>query len=159
VCMLYDGGNLAATAVGQSAQFQLLFAHTCPFPHAPSHTPPHPQPHPLAGMLTAAAIFIHNFPEGLATFVAALANTQLGVGIAVAIALHNIPEGICVAMPIYYATGSRWKVRERVHAWGMGGTVTADASLLLLRLRALLPGVPFACGEGKCLSCCCLPLY
>lgn len=22
---------------------------------------------------------------------------------------HNIPEGLCVALPIYYATGSRWK--------------------------------------------------
>ena len=32
------------------------------------------------------------------------------MGLAVAIAMHNIPEGICVAMPIYYATGSKWKV-------------------------------------------------
>ena len=55
------------------------------------------------------AIFIHNFPEGLATFVAALTDTSIGIGIAVAIAMHNIPEGICVALPIYYATGSRAK--------------------------------------------------
>lgn len=61
------------------------------------------------GILTAAAIFIHNFPEGLATFVATLADSEVGIGVAVAIAMHNIPEGICVAMPIYYATGSRWK--------------------------------------------------
>lgn len=61
------------------------------------------------GILTGLAIFIHNFPEGLATFVGALADTRVGVGIAVAIAMHNIPEGICVAMPIYYATGSKWK--------------------------------------------------
>ena len=32
------------------------------------------------------------------------------IAAAVAIAMHNIPEGICVAMPIYYATGSKWKV-------------------------------------------------
>lgn len=62
------------------------------------------------GLLTALAIFIHNFPEGLATFVGALADTKVGVGLAVAIAMHNIPEGICVAMPIYYATGKKWKV-------------------------------------------------
>jgi zinc transporter ZupT len=61
------------------------------------------------GILTALAIGIHNLPEGLATFIAALADPLNGVAIAVAIALHNIPEGVCVAMPVYYATGSRWK--------------------------------------------------
>eukprot|EP00899_Mesostigma_viride_P023172 jgi/Mesvir1/4039/Mv19400-RA.1 len=61
------------------------------------------------GLMTALAVSIHNFPEGLATFVAALADSRLGATIAVAIAVHNIPEGICVAMPVYYATGSRWK--------------------------------------------------
>jgi len=61
------------------------------------------------GLLTGLAIALHNFPEGLATFVATLADTSVGASIALAIALHNIPEGICVAMPIYYATGSKWK--------------------------------------------------
>lgn len=61
------------------------------------------------GLLTALAIGIHNLPEGLATFIAALSDPLNGVAIAVAIALHNIPEGVCVAMPVYYATGSRWK--------------------------------------------------
>lgn len=61
------------------------------------------------GIMTAVAIGIHNFPEGLATFVAALADTSLGVAIAVAIAIHNVPEGLCVALPIYYSTGSRWR--------------------------------------------------
>jgi zinc transporter ZupT len=58
---------------------------------------------------TAVAIALHNFPEGLATFVAALHNPRVGAVLAVAIALHNIPEGLCVALPIYYATGKRWK--------------------------------------------------
>lgn len=61
------------------------------------------------GMFTALAIGIHNFPEGLATFVAALSDPSLGVATAIAIALHNIPEGIAVAVPIFYATGSRKK--------------------------------------------------
>ncbi|CAG9460507.1 unnamed protein product [Pedinophyceae sp. YPF-701] len=61
------------------------------------------------GVMTALAIGLHNFPEGLATFVAALADTSTGIAIAVAIALHNVPEGLCVAMPVYYSTGSRWK--------------------------------------------------
>jgi ZIP family zinc transporter len=61
------------------------------------------------GLFTALAIGIHNFPEGLATFLAALQDPGLGLAIAVAIALHNIPEGISVSVPIFYATGSRRK--------------------------------------------------
>ncbi|MBN1587950.1 MAG: zinc transporter ZupT [Pirellulales bacterium] len=61
------------------------------------------------GLFTALAITIHNFPEGLATFLAALENPSLGVAIAIAIALHNIPEGISVSVPIFYATGNRKK--------------------------------------------------
>jgi ZIP family zinc transporter len=61
------------------------------------------------GLLTATALALHNFPEGIATFVSALESVSLGFTIAVAIALHNIPEGIAVSMPVYYATGSRSK--------------------------------------------------
>lgn len=61
------------------------------------------------GMFTALAIGIHNFPEGLATFTAALSDPELGLAIAIAIAIHNIPEGIAVSVPVYYATGSRRK--------------------------------------------------
>ncbi len=61
------------------------------------------------GLFTALAITIHNFPEGIATFLAALEDPALGVAIAIAVALHNIPEGISVSVPIYYATGSRLK--------------------------------------------------
>ena len=61
------------------------------------------------GLFTALAIGIHNFPEGLATFLAALEDPSLGVAIAIAIALHNIPEGISVSVPIFYATGNRKK--------------------------------------------------
>ena len=58
---------------------------------------------------TAASIAIHNFPEGIATFIVGLATPVLGVALAIAIALHNIPEGASVAIPIYYATGKKWK--------------------------------------------------
>jgi len=61
------------------------------------------------GLFTALAIAIHNFPEGLATFLAALHDPSLGIAIAAAIALHNIPEGISVSVPIFYATGNRRK--------------------------------------------------
>merc|ERR1719190_247306 len=62
-----------------------------------------------ANVATAAAIAIHNFPEGLATFVATLMDPAVGATLAVAIAIHNIPEGLCVALPIYYSTQSRVK--------------------------------------------------
>ncbi len=61
------------------------------------------------GLLTALAIAIHNFPEGIATFATAYENPSLGLAIAVAVAIHNIPEGIAVSVPIYYSTGSRRK--------------------------------------------------
>ena len=61
------------------------------------------------GLLAALALGLHNFPEGLATFMGALADPAYGVGITVAIAIHNIPEGVAVAIPIYYATKSRKK--------------------------------------------------
>ncbi len=53
------------------------------------------------GLLTAIAISVHNFPEGIATFVATLKDPKLGLPIAAAIAIHNIPEGIAVSVPIY----------------------------------------------------------
>ena len=61
------------------------------------------------GIMSALAIAVHNFPEGVATFIGALNNPEMGAGITFAIALHNIPEGIAVAIPIYYATKSRGK--------------------------------------------------
>lgn len=61
------------------------------------------------GLFSALAIAIHNFPEGIATFMAAIKDPTLGVSIAIAIAIHNIPEGIAVSVPIYYATKSRKK--------------------------------------------------
>lgn len=60
-----------------------------------------------AGLLTAIAISVHNFPEGMATFFVGTQNIALGVSVAIAIGLHNIPEGMAVALPIYHATGKK----------------------------------------------------
>lgn len=65
-----------------------------------------------AGILTAIAISVHNFPEGMATFFVSTQNVALGFTVAMAIAIHNIPEGIAVALPIYHATG-----KKRVAIW------------------------------------------
>ncbi len=61
------------------------------------------------GILSSIVIAVHNFPEGMATFVSAMESPSLGISIAFAIALHNIPEGIAIAIPIYYATKKRSK--------------------------------------------------
>ena len=58
---------------------------------------------------TSFAIALHNFPEGLATFVAALGDPKMGAVLAIAIAIHNVPEGLAVSLPLYYATGNRSK--------------------------------------------------
>ena len=62
-----------------------------------------------AGIFSAIALAIHNFPEGIATFVTSYTDLGAGIAIAVAVAIHNIPEGIAVSVPIYHATGSRKK--------------------------------------------------
>ncbi len=84
------------------------------------------------GVLMALAIAIHNFPEGLATFTAALSDPGLGVAIAIAIAIHNIPEGIAVSIPIYYATGSRKKAFWHSFASGLAEPVGALVGFLIL---------------------------
>ncbi len=84
------------------------------------------------GLFTALAIGIHNFPEGLATFTAAINDPSLGVPIAVAIAIHNIPEGIAVAVPIFYATGSRKKAFKLSFLSGLSEPVGALIGYVLL---------------------------
>ena len=83
-------------------------------------------------MNTAIAIGLHNFPEGLATFVAALSDPQVGAVLAVAIAIHNIPEGLCVALPVYYATGSRRKAFGWAILSGLSEPLAAVFGYLIL---------------------------
>ena len=92
------------------------------------------------GLFTALAIAIHNFPEGLATFLAALHDPSLGIPIAIAIALHNIPEGISVSVPIFYATGDRKKAFAYSLLSGLAEPVGAAIAYVALRF--------FIGGEG-----------
>ncbi len=100
--------------------------------------PRHPHHHKLMrmGLFTALAIGIHNFPEGLATFLVALQDPSLGVAIAVAVALHNIPEGMSVSVPIYFATGSRRKAFIYSALSGLAEPVGAIAAYAVLVLLA-----------------------
>ena len=84
------------------------------------------------GLFSALAIGIHNFPEGMATFIGAMQDPTLGVSIAVAIAIHNIPEGIAVSVPIYYATKSRKKAFKYSVLSGLSEPVGAIIGCVLL---------------------------
>ena len=85
------------------------------------------------GFFSAIAIAIHNFPEGLATFMAAIANPGLGISIAIAIAIHNIPEGVAVSVPIYYATKSKKKAFWYSLLSGLAEPMGALIGFFLLR--------------------------
>lgn len=84
------------------------------------------------GVLTAIAIAIHNFPEGIATFTTALSDPQLGIAIAIAIAIHNIPEGIAVSIPIFYSTGNRKKAFWLSFLSGLAEPLGALVGFLIL---------------------------
>ncbi len=86
------------------------------------------------GIITALAIAIHNFPEGMATFATALGDINLGVTIAIAIAIHNIPEGISVSIPIFYATKNKWKSFWLSMASGIAEPIGAALAFGLMKL-------------------------
>lgn len=102
------------------------------------------------GILTLVAITIHNFPEGIATFIAAASDPELGIAIAIAIALHNIPEGIAVAIPVYEATKNRKKAFLMALVSGLAEPIGALVALAIL-LPILTPtvfGIIFASVAG-----------
>jgi len=102
------------------------------------------------GFFAALAIAIHNFPEGLATFAAALSDPSVGIAIAIAIAIHNIPEGIAVSVPIFYATGDRRKAFNLSFLSGLAEPFGALIGYLLLRpfFNDIVFGVLFGAVAG-----------
>ncbi|MBP1757410.1 MAG: zinc transporter ZupT, partial [Firmicutes bacterium] len=102
------------------------------------------------GTFTALAIAIHNFPEGLATFVAALHSPRIAIPITVAIAIHNIPEGIAISVPVYFATGSKRKAFGYSFLSGLSEPVGALIGYLILMpfINDMVFGTMFAAIAG-----------
>jgi len=102
------------------------------------------------GLFTALAIGIHNFPEGIATFMAGMSDTSIAIPIAVAIAIHNIPEGIAVSVPISYGTGNKRKGFFLSFLSGLAEPVGALLAWFILMpfLSDTLFGVIFAAVAG-----------
>ena len=86
------------------------------------------------GIVLAATIAVHNFPEGMATFVSALESLEVAVPLTVAICIHNIPMGMAMSTPIYYGTGSRMKA----FLWSLSSGILAVAGAVFA-LLFLLP--------------------
>lgn len=102
------------------------------------------------GLFTALAVGIHNFPEGLATFVSGLQETSVAVPIAVAIAIHNIPEGVAVSVPVFFSTGSRRKAFLFSFLSGLSEPAGAliGYAVLMPFMGDLLFGIVFAMVAG-----------
>jgi len=85
------------------------------------------------GLISMLAIILHNIPEGIATFMAGNTDLSLGITLTVAIALHNIPEGISISVPIYFATGSKFKALFYTFISGLSELVGAVITYLFLK--------------------------
>ena len=95
-------------------------------------------------MFAAGAIVIHNIPEGVATFTVAAGDLMLGLAVALAMAIRNIPEGLAIAVPVYYATGSRLKGLGLSILAGLAEPLGAAGAFILLAVffsPALVPMV------------------
>lgn len=108
------------------------------------------------GVKTALAIGLHNFPEGLATFVGTLNSPAVGAALALAIAIHNIPEGLCVSIPIYFSTGNA----RKAFGWALlsGASEPLGAALAWLVLgtstNEITFGIVFGMVAGMMLTIC-----
>lgn len=84
------------------------------------------------GILNMLALILHNFPEGIATFMSSYKDMSLGIKLAIAIAFHNIPEGISIAVPIYYATNSRKEALMKTFLSGIAEPIGAILAYIFL---------------------------
>ena len=85
------------------------------------------------GILNMIVLILHNLPEVIATFLSSYHSIDLGLRLSIAIMLHNIPEGISIAVPIYYATGSRKKAIKSTLISGLSEPLGAILAYVFLK--------------------------
>ncbi|MGL5151036.1 MAG: zinc transporter ZupT [Clostridium sp.] len=102
------------------------------------------------GIVSMIAIMLHNFPEGIATFMSSYHSLSLGIYISIAIALHNIPEGISIAVPIYYSTKNKFTAVKYAFISGVAEPLGALLTFLFLKpyINDLFLGIIFAVVSG-----------
>lgn len=85
------------------------------------------------GILNMLALILHNFPEGIATFMSSYKDINLGLKLSLAIAFHNIPEGISIAVPIYYATKNKKDAILKTFYSGIAEPIGAILAYMFLK--------------------------
>lgn len=66
--------------------------------------------HKKTALMTALALMIHNFPEGIIMGCGFSAGGSFGIQMSVVIAIHDIPEGIAVAAPLMASKTGKVKI-------------------------------------------------
>lgn len=85
------------------------------------------------GILNMIALILHNFPEGITTFITSMHDIDIGIKIGIAIMFHNIPEGIAIAAPIYCATNNKLKAISKTFISGLSEPLGAIFAYLFLK--------------------------
>ena len=103
-----------------------------------------------AGLLTAIAISLHRFPEGLTMFLVASTDLKLGIPLVIAMAIHNLPEGIAIGLPMYHATGKKRYAMLFSAIAGISGPIGAILGFILIKLfmPQMAIGILFAMVAG-----------
>ncbi len=130
--------NPHESRAGEAAAYEAADARACP---APDQATARHGSLLRTGLLTALVVALHNFPEGIATFISSVRDASVGTAVAIAVAIHNIPEGISISVPVYYATGSRR--RAFWYSFASGLAEPAGAVIGYMFLRPFLSGPLF----------------
>lgn len=148
-----------ALGLGAAALIDRLIPHHCAC-HGDAHTDCRENVTRI-GVVSMIATGLHNFPEGIALFLAGYEDMALGITLALAVALHNIPGGIAIAMPVYYSSGSRGKAILYTLIPSLVQPLGALLACFVLRqvMSAFVMGILFAMVAGFLLYIALVELY